>query len=216
MKIRGAIFDMDGTLTSSMHVWSTVGSEFLKSLGKTPRDDVDRRFTSMSVYEAVDFMKREYDIPGNRDEITDAINKSVEHRYINEVLLKDGVYEFLSELSSLGIPMCVATATDKYMADAALTRLGVRCFFRDILTSRSVGKGKDFPDIFIEAAKLLGTEASETAVFEDSYVAATTAKNAGFRVVGLYDDSFAYKWDYTQSIADISALSMRELMGKFE
>ena len=216
MKIRGAIFDMDGTLTSSMHVWSTVGSEFLKSLGKTPKEDVDRRFTSMSVYEAVDFMQREYDIEGSRDEITDAINKSVEKRYLEEVPLKDGVPELLSELKALGVRMCVATATDEYMADAALTRLGIRDFFGEILTSRAVGVGKEKPDIFFAAADFLGTEPNETAVFEDSYVAATTAKNAGFRVIGLYDESFAYKWDYTRSIADVSAVSARELLGIFE
>ncbi len=216
MKIRGAIFDMDGTLTSSMHVWKTVGSEFLKSMGKQPREDVDRRFTSMSVYEAVDFMKREYGIEGSRDEITDMINKTVEHRYINEVPLKEGVYELLCELRSLGVRMCIATATDKYMADAALTRLGIRSFFSDIFTSREIGKGKDFPDIFLAAAKELGTEPSETAVFEDSFVAAETAKAAGFKVCGLYDDSFAYRWDYMQTIADIAAHSMRELLGRFE
>ena len=216
MKIRGAIFDMDGTLTSSMHVWSTVGSEFLKSIGKTPKEDVDRRFCSMSVYEAVDFMKREYDIEGERDEITDAINKSVEKRYLEEVPLKDGVPELLSELKELGVVMCVATATDRYMADAALKRLGIRDFFGEILTSRSVGVGKEKPDIFLAAADFLGTEPNETAVFEDSYVAATTAKNAGFKVIGLYDESFAYKWDYTQSIADVSAVSARELLGIFE
>lgn len=216
MKIRGAIFDMDGTLTDSMHVWKTVGSEFLKSIGKTPGDDVDRRFTSMSVYEAVDFMQKEYGVEGSRDEITDAINKSVEKRYLEEVPLKEGVVELLGELESLGVRMCVATATDEYMADAALTRLGIRRYFGKILTSRSVGAGKEKPDIFLAAAEFLGTKPNETAVFEDSYVAATTAKNTGFKVIGLYDISFAYKWDYTREIADISAVSACELLGRFE
>lgn len=216
MKIRGAIFDMDGTLTDSMHVWKTTGSEFLKSIGKKPKDDVDRRFCSMSVYEAVDFMKREYGIEGERDEITDAINKTVEKRYLEEVPLKEGVLELLTELSERGVKMCVATATDRYLADAALKRLGIRDFFGEILTSRSVGVGKEEPDIFLAAAAFLGTNPSETAVFEDSYVAATTAKNAGFKVIGLYDISFAYKWDYTKEIADISAVSAKELLGIFE
>jgi len=216
IKLRGAIFDMDGTLTSSMHIWKTVGSEFLKAQGKVPKDDVDRRFTSMSVYEAVDFMQREYGIRGSRDEITDAINKTIEHKYKYEVPLKDGVEEFLRELSDMGVAMCIATATDKYMADAALTRLGIRKYFSEIFTSRSVGAGKEKPDIFLAAAKHLGCEISDTAVFEDSCVAAETAKNAGFTVCGLYDDSFAYKWDFVREISDIHAVSMREFLGKFE
>ena len=98
IKISAAIFDMDGTLTDSMQVWKTIGSEFLKSCGKEPREDVDRRFCSMSVYDAVRFMKEEYGIEGSHDEVTDAINKTVEQRYLRDVPLKDGVFEFLSEL----------------------------------------------------------------------------------------------------------------------
>lgn len=216
MKIRGAIFDMDGTLTDSMHVWKTIGSDFLRSCGKEPKEDVDRRFCSMSVYEAVAFMKREYSIEGTHDEITDAINKTVERRYTHEVPIKDGVRELLSELSEKGIPMCVATATDRYMADAALRRLGIREFFGEIFTSRETGVGKEQPNIYLNAASFLGTEVSETAVFEDSVVAAETAKRAGFIVAGLYDESFSYKWDRVREIADVSAVSMRELLGKFE
>jgi len=216
MKISGAIFDMDGTLTDSMHVWKTIGSEFIKSCGKTPKDDVDRRFCSMSVYDAVNFIQNEYGIEGSRDEITDAINKTVEKRYISEVPIKEGVREMLEELEKLGIPMCIATATDKYMADAALTRLGIRHYFKRIFTSREIGIGKEAPDIYFAAAKLLGTPVGDTAVFEDSVVAAETAKKAGFKVCGLYDDSFAYKWDRVQEIADISAVKMSELLGKFE
>lgn len=216
MKIRGAIFDMDGTLTDSMQVWKTIGSEFVKSCGKTPAPDLDRRFCSMSVYEAVDFIQREYGIPGSRDEVTDEINRTVERRYLEEVPLKDGVREFLEELAALGIPMCVATATDRYMADAALRRLGIRDFFGEIFTSRQVGVGKERPDIFHAAASFLGTEPCDTAVFEDSVVAVKTAKDAGFCVCGLYDDSFAYKWDVVQETADISAVSIREFLGRFE
>lgn len=216
MKINGAIFDMDGTLTDSMHVWRTIGSEFLISCGQTPREDVDRRFCSMSVYEAVGFMKREYEIAGTHDEITDAINKTVERKYLYEVPLKAGVLEFLSELHEKGIPMCVATATDKYMADAALARLGVRHFFGEIFTSRETGIGKEKPYIYQNAARFLGADPSEIAVFEDSVVAAETAKGAGFILAGLYDDSFAYKWDRVQEISDISAVCMSEFLGKFE
>ncbi len=205
MAIRGAIFDMDGTLTDSMHVWKTIGSEYIKSLGKTPLEDLDRKFTSMSVYEAVEFIQRDYDVPGDRDEITDAINRTVEKRYIEDVPLKQGVVDFLEYLSKKGVVMCVATASDSYLAEAALTRLGIRKYFTGIRTSRMVGVGKEKPDIFFESAKLLGTEPSETAVFEDSVVAIRTAKKAGFFTAAVYDDSFSYAWDEIKDISDMHA-----------
>ena len=203
MQIRGAVFDMDGTLTDSMQVWSTIGSDFIKSLGKVPADDVDRRFTTMSSYEAVEFMQREYDIPGSREEIAEAINRIVEKSYLEKVPLKPGVLDFLRYLDKKGIPMCVATATDEYLAEASLTRLGIRHYFKGILTSRSVGVGKTEPKIFLESARLLGTEPSETAVFEDSVVAIKTAKNAGFITAAVMDESFAYARDEIKEISDM-------------
>ena len=210
MKIRGAIFDMDGTLTASMHVWKTIGSEFLKSRGITPKEDVDRRFCSMSVFEAVhNILKKDYDIPGDADEIIDSINRTVENKYRTEVVLKDGAEEFLEHLKGLGVRMCVATATDKYLADETLRRLGIRDYFGDIFTSRLIGAGKDKPDIYLAAVDFLGTAVSETAVFEDSPGAATTAKNAGFIVCGLHDESFAHRREELYRVADVVTPTLR-------
>ncbi len=216
MKIKGAIFDMDGTLTDSMYAWKTIGSEYLRSHGKEPKDDVDRRFCSMSVFEAVKFLKAEYGIEGDDEEIIESIDKTIESKYLYEVPLKEGVPEFLEFLHSQGVVMSIATATDKYMADAAITRLGIRHYFKDILTSHIVGVGKDHPDIFYRSASLLGTEVSETAVFEDSVVAVRTAKKAGFIVAGLYDDSFAYATDEVIKLSDVFAENILDLKSFFE
>ena len=43
------------------------------------------------------------------------------------------------------------------------------------------------PDIYIKAKSLMGMSEDEICVFEDSYVALETAKNAGFQTVGVYD-----------------------------
>ncbi|MBQ5777975.1 MAG: HAD family phosphatase [Oscillospiraceae bacterium] len=214
MAIRGAIFDMDGTLTASMHIWATIGSEFLKARGITPAEDFDRRFTSMSVYEAVGFMMKEYNIEGSRDEITDAIDKTVEGKYREEVVLKEGVAEFLEYLESKNIPMCVATATDEYIANETLERLGVRRYFKKIITSRMVGLGKDHPDIFFECARILGTEPGETAVFEDSVVAIRTATKAGFFAAAVPDKSFEYAWDEIKEKASVYAEKLSDYIGK--
>ena len=38
MKIKGAIFDFDGTLFDSMFIWDNVGADYLRSVGKTPEE----------------------------------------------------------------------------------------------------------------------------------------------------------------------------------
>ena len=83
--------------------------------------------------------------------------------------------------------MCIATATDRYQVEAALQRCKMRHFFSEIFTCTEVGSGKDRPDIFRKAMDHLQTDRSNTAVVEDAYHAAFTAKQDSFMVVGVYD-----------------------------
>lgn len=216
MKIRGAIFDMDGTLADSMSIWLTVASEFLKSRGKTPAPDIDKRMYDKSVFDTVDVFRSEYGIEGSDEEIMKSVYSFVEKRYEDAVGLKDGVIELLDYLKDKGIPMCIATATDKYISEPATMRLGIRPYMKEIFTVKEIGKGKSHPDIYYKAAELLGTNPSETVVFEDALYAVKTAKAAGFKVVGIHEDGYASDWEDVKKTADLSVNSPRELIGMFE
>ena len=111
----------------------------------------------------------------------------IEDLYKSTVPLKKGVAEFLAGLSKAGVRMCIATVTDKYLVEAALTRLKVRQYFGEIITTAEVGCGKNDPNIYRTALAYLGTEKHETLVFEDVLHALMTAKNDGFPVAAVYD-----------------------------
>ena len=98
--------------------------------------------------------------------------------------------------------MCIATATDRYQVEAALQRCKMRHFFSEIFTCTEVGSGKDTPDIFRKAMEHLQTDRSNTAVVEDAYHAAHTAKQDGFMVVGVYD-SYESRQQEILQIADV-------------
>ena len=40
--IKGAIFDFDGTLVDSMFIWDTFGEDYLRTLGKEPRENLPK------------------------------------------------------------------------------------------------------------------------------------------------------------------------------
>ena len=83
--------------------------------------------------------------------------------------------------------MSAATATDRELFLPALKRLGVADFFAGYVTNVEVGRGKHFPDIYDGAWKLIDSPKEKTYVFEDIFVGANTAKNAGYKVVGVYE-----------------------------
>ena len=121
------------------------------------------------------------------DEIIYGVNKMVEKYYLEVVTLKPGAAAFLELLRNNGVKMCIATATDEYLAEAALKRCGVMGYFSKIFTCTSVGCGKDKPVIYRKALKYLGTKKSESVVFEDALYAIKTAKSDGFITTAIYD-----------------------------
>lgn len=189
MKIKGAIFDLDGTLLDSMPIWENIGSEYLISKGISPEPGINESLRVMSLCDAALYVKNKYSLPDSTEEMMNDINKMTEFHYFNDVLPKDGIINFLEYLKSKGVKMCIATATDRYLAQAALERNNMSCYFGKIFTCTEVGKGKNKPDIFIEALQYLGMDISSVCVFEDALYAAFTAKNAGFNLCSVFDKS---------------------------
>ena len=202
MRIRGAIFDVDGTLLDSMFIWDTIGETYLRSIGYQPKENLNETFKNMSLHQAARYYQTEYGVTLSIDEIMDGVNAMLERYYRFEVPLKPGVAELLERLRQDGVKLCIATATDRHLVEAALDRCGVLSCFGEIFTCNEVGHGKDEPDIFEAALRFLGTEKSETVVFDDSLYAIRTAKETGFPVAAVYD-SHEKEQDKVRLLADI-------------
>ena len=185
--IKGAIFDLDGTLLDSMFIWDTIGEEYLRSLGKEPHEDLKETFMTLTLEEAAEYYREHYGVTLSVKEIVDGVNAMVEQTYRTKVTLKPGISEYLAWLKENGVRMCVATVTDRYLVEETLDRLGVRHYFSEIFTCAEVGFGKDKPVIYQKALEHLGTAKDETYVFEDMLFALNTAKTDGFPTVGVYD-----------------------------
>lgn len=188
MKLRCAIFDFDGTLYDSMYLWDDAAPRYLRSVGAMPRPDVREQVRTMSQRQSAEYFHREYLPALSVDAIETGINKTVEHYYLDEVQPKPGAPEFLAELRRRGITLCLATATDRYMVEAALARCGLAGAFDAIFTCAEVGHGKNEPEIYRRALAFSGADRGSAVIFEDALFAARTAKRDGFIVAAVQDD----------------------------
>jgi HAD superfamily hydrolase (TIGR01509 family) len=188
--IKGAIFDLDGTLLDSMWGWYTLGSKYLIDNGIEPTPDLDEQFISMSMNQSAQFLKDNYRLDQSVEQIMQDVDDMIAYYYNNEFTLKPGIAELLAALSAAGVEMCVASLTNGYLVEAALKRNKILPYFSQIFSCRDRGIGKQEPLIYELAREHLGLEKSQILVFEDSPIAIKTAKQAGFTVVGVYDPSY--------------------------
>lgn len=198
-----AIFDVDGTLFDSMPVWEYFARNFLRRCGVPVREDADDVVRYMCLSETAEFFINECGVEGTVEEVMAACNRMLEEEYFYNVQPKENVLELLEYLKENSIPAYIATATERYLVEAAIKRCGIDKYFSGILTCTEAGAGKTKPDIFCQAAEKMGSSPEETWIFEDALHAVTTAKKAGFKVCTIYDVSEADHRKELQELSDI-------------
>lgn len=185
--IKGAIFDLDGTLLNSMPIWENMGELYLKSLGVEAEKGLSGVLYPLNMQQGAEYLVEHYHLELTKEEVLEGINRQIRDFYAQRVPLKEGARDFLEGLRERRIPMVVAASGSRENAEAALKRLNIRGWFGGILTCMEMGTDKTRPDIYFAGSLQLDTDPSETLVFEDSFYAVRTAKKAGFLTVAVYD-----------------------------
>lgn len=211
MAIRGAIFDMDGTLTESMHLWIEIGRRYLEGLGYTVSPEQNHEMTRMLLEPMALYMQDQFGLTRSQEQIIDEINQIVEPDYFGTVVVKPTVVESLEAMQERGIKMCVATATDRHLTEACLRRNGIDRFFSAVFTCGEEHCNKRTSLIYDKARAHLGTSPEETYIFEDTYVSILGAKQSGCRVVALEDRWSEKKRDLIKETADVYVERMGDL-----
>lgn len=191
MDLKAAIFDLDGTLLDSMGMWRRVGEHFLLSRGITPPPDLKKETEVLTFGQAAAYYAWKFPVHMTAEEVSAAWDDYISDQYRNVVQPKPGVAEYLDRLRDAGVKACVATLTDRRHVLPALKRLGLTERFEFVITVAEAGRDKRHPDIYFEAARRLGADVADSVVFEDSAYAVTTARRAGFRVCGVFDETSA-------------------------
>lgn len=204
MEIKAAIFDMDGTLVDSLMLWdvlwSTFGEQYLNDKSFTPSKEDDKKVRTITLKDAMTLIHNNYNMGNNGEELLEKANRIIKDFYANSVELKDGVREFLEHCKNKGVKMCIASATAPELIYIALKHCDIEKYFLKVFSCGDIGKGKEEPDVFLQAAEFLNTKIEETWVFEDSLTAIETAAKIGMPTVGIYD-KFNYGQDKIKEIA---------------
>lgn len=182
--MRTFIFDMDGTLADTMPTHQLAWDKLLPELGVT----VDRAdFFSWSA----GLTNREIFPRLLGSDITVAeINRLSDHKeslfrelYRSQMTTVIGADAFLQRTAAAGYRRGVGTAAPPHNVDLVLDGLHLRHHFQAIVCNTDVKHGKPDPEIFLLAAKRLGSRPEHCVVFEDAPAGIEAARRAGMTCV---------------------------------
>lgn len=188
--IKGIIFDIDGTLTDSLGVWTESDRIFLGRRGIVYNEEVSASLKSLHFISACAYLKELYHLEESVEQVGAEITEIIRDEYFHRVKLMPYVREFMDFCKSKGILMCAATSNSRELAEGVLKNNGIFNELRFLITSDEAGSGKEDPAIFHMCAEKLGLNAENIAVFEDSPHAAKTAYDNGFFTVGVNSGHF--------------------------
>lgn len=209
---KGAIFDLDGTLLDSMHIWHDVDEEFFRRRNLKVTPEYIEVIKNMHLGAAAVYTKEKYNIKESVEEIVDEWLELCAQGYLTNVDLKTGVYDYLKMLSYNGIKMAFATASEKQVCEDVLKKHGIFDFFDAYAYVSEINIGKTEPDIYLLAAERIGLTAKDCIVFEDIIEGIRGAKKGDFTVCGVYDKSSAKDECEIRNVADYYIKSFDELI----
>lgn len=209
---RFVIFDLDGTLIDSNPQLAQVSGRYFAARGLPPSEEFNEQAKPLNLErfcESIrDRAKSEEPLAATIDEVT----RYIEEVYAAGVPPKPGAREYVEALAGQQVRLCVASATERRLVEGALAALDLLRHFSFVVTVGEVGRSKEFPDVFLEAARRLGAPGpGEVTVFEDSTAAIRAAKGAGFHVVGVHDDDTG-DVDEQRRLCDRHIRSFEELL----
>jgi HAD superfamily hydrolase (TIGR01509 family) len=203
------VFDLDGVLIQSEEVWDEVREGYTRERGGRYDAEIQRAMMGMSSTEWSRFLHETAGISDAPEEINHAVVQLMLAAYREHLPLVDGAVEAVQRLAA-AFPLAVASSSNRPLIDAVLDAAGLEAYFAATVSSEEVAHGKPAPDVYLEAARRLGAEATRCAAVEDSHGGIRSAKAAGMRVIAIPNATYPPD-EEALAQADVVLRSLAEL-----
>ena len=200
---KAAIFDLDGTLLDSMGVWEEIDQRFFARRNIPMPDDYASAVASMQTGAIARYTIDRFHLDERPEDLVEEWNEDALLLYATAVQPKPHALDYLQALKASGAALAVATSLPPRLRQAALKHAGMTDSFNQVCSVDDAESiGKEEPEIYLLASRMLGVPPDHCTVFEDLLVAVDSAKRAGMKVWAMYDQSSAKDWDSIRSEAD--------------
>lgn len=210
---KGIILDLDGTILDSSWVWDKVDIKFLGDRGYDVPADYVEAISPMGAEKAAVYTIERFGL--HNEKPMDLVREwfaMAKKEYHDRVVCKPYAKNFIRKMYEKGMKLAVATSSDRELFIPTLERENILQYFQSIVTVDEVERGKEFPDIYVEASRRITVPTKQCVVFEDIITAVKGAKSGGFKVVAVEDEKSLCNAEKIKEISDLYISSYKQLL----
>ena len=183
------LFDMDGTLIDSEHLWLEAETSVMTELGVVWTADDQAHCLGGPLGRVADYMAMRAGISASSAQVGERLLARVGELFRREPLMwRPGARELLSTARDAEVPCALVSATWRSVMTVALDQCASELdgwAFDVTVAGDEVRQGKPHPEPYLTAADLLGVDIAACAVLEDSPVGVASGAASGAFVVAI-------------------------------
>lgn len=206
------LFDFDGTLVDSMPSFI---AGVLKELDKRNckyNDDLIKIITPLGFAGTADYFIKAFALDASIEELIQSFKDNMANEYFYNIPAKSNVIKVLKQLKERGASLNVLTASPHITLDACLKRLNIFELFDNVWSCDDFATTKANPEIYKLVAQKLNVNVKDVLFLDDNLNANLTAKSAGMKVCGVFDESSADYIEQMNGVCDFYIYDFNELL----
>jgi len=204
------VFDLDGTLTDTEHIWDGVRRGLADAEGLPWPEDASRAMMGMSTQQWSAYLSEVVGVAGTAQ---DAARKTIDGMaasYASGLHLLPGAVEAVRRMHARW-PLGLASSSPRVLIDEAVATMGLAgLFVATVSTEELNGAGKPAPDVYLEVCRRIGVDPGSAVAVEDAHNGILSAHAAGLKVVAV-PPHFNPPPASTLALADVVLDSLDEL-----
>lgn len=183
--MHAVVFDLDGTLTDTEHLWDLVRREMAVADGIAWPEDASRAMMGMSTQEWSAYLSEVVGFPGTAAELARRSIEGMQQHYRDGLPVLPGAVAAVRRMHAQW-PVALASSSPRVLIDAAVAELGLAEVFSATLSTEELGgAGKPAPDVYLAACRALGVAPAQAVAVEDAHNGILAAKAAGMAVIAI-------------------------------